>query len=375
MDLENPQKRTKEVSKTTSSEVQPCVGKPVTSWPEDGLEQLGKCPVCGSVDRQLLHEELTDRVFFSAPGEWNLWHCCGCTCAYLDPRPTEETIHLAYQCYYTHGKNSDSVIPTGSGYIKEAMMNDHLCTRLGVRRKPRLPLGRFLLYALSPAYMHAAGRYVRHLPAPSEKSVCLDVGCGDGSFFEIAKSCGWHADGLEPDPIAAQVAREKGMAVYMGRLPNTGFKGAIYDYATMNHVVEHLHNPVLALQEIKRILKPGGSVWIATPNTDSAASRRFGMNWRGLEPPRHLVLFNSASLTEMLALAGFKDVAALPVGAGPYGIFSQSYQIAESRDPYRQSETKMPWQLCLAALFAAWRSWADPALAEELILTARKPVN
>src|SRR5690349_11892335 len=73
-----------------------------TSWPEDGLEQLGHCPVCGSSARELVHCGLRDRVSFSAPGQWNLFRCAVCGSGYLDPRPNAETIGLAYANYYTH---------------------------------------------------------------------------------------------------------------------------------------------------------------------------------------------------------------------------------------------------------------------------------
>ena len=71
-------------------------------WPPGGLERVPECPVCDGTERELLHAGLTDRLFGCASGTWSLWCCATCGCAYLDPRPTQETILLAYGEYFTH---------------------------------------------------------------------------------------------------------------------------------------------------------------------------------------------------------------------------------------------------------------------------------
>jgi hypothetical protein len=71
-------------------------------WPADELEAVDCCPLCGCAERTMLHRDLTDRVFFCAPGGWHLYRCRGCEGAYLDPRPTSESIARAYSSYYTH---------------------------------------------------------------------------------------------------------------------------------------------------------------------------------------------------------------------------------------------------------------------------------
>jgi len=73
-----------------------------SSWPAGGLEAVSSCPVCRSIYRRTLYEGLSDRLLFGAPGEWTLYKCLDCGCGYLDPRPTMQTIILAYQQYNTH---------------------------------------------------------------------------------------------------------------------------------------------------------------------------------------------------------------------------------------------------------------------------------
>ena len=71
-------------------------------WPNEGLEELGQCPICGSDKKKIVHADLVDNTFYSAAGQWSLWLCIGCSTAYLDPRPTPDSIHMAYSSYYTH---------------------------------------------------------------------------------------------------------------------------------------------------------------------------------------------------------------------------------------------------------------------------------
>ena len=80
------------------------------SWPDNELELLKYCPVCGSRERELLHTGLRDRVFGVAPGDWTLHRCLECQSAYLDPRPTLATIGQAYTNYYTHQTNDHPIV-------------------------------------------------------------------------------------------------------------------------------------------------------------------------------------------------------------------------------------------------------------------------
>lgn len=152
-------------------------------------------------------------------------------------------------------------------------------------------------------------REYRHLPPLPLGGRLLDVGCGNGSFMQVARGCGWDVVGIDPDPKAVAHALGQGLRVIQGDIEH--FEGAseIFNVITLNHVIEHLHDPVAVLKACYRLLKPGGSLWLETPNVDSLGHRRYLKNWRGLETPRHLVLFNQKSLTKALADAGFSGGA------------------------------------------------------------------
>ena len=95
-------------------------------WPVEGLETLGRCPVCGEGGRSLFLDRLRDTTFYTAPGEWTLWRCEGCRALYLDPQPTAETIGLAYQSYYTHEASpaaaGGAAPQTGGGGLRGALI-------------------------------------------------------------------------------------------------------------------------------------------------------------------------------------------------------------------------------------------------------------
>ena len=104
---------------------------PPGDWPTEDLERLGQCPVCTSIERSLLYENLQDKIFFSAPGAWKMGRCAACGAGYLDPRPTIGSIGRAYDNYYTHGdwQPGSGPLPGGNSPIKRVwhgLRNDYL---------------------------------------------------------------------------------------------------------------------------------------------------------------------------------------------------------------------------------------------------------
>ena len=124
----------------------------------------------------------------------------------------------------------------------------------------------------------------------------LDLGCGDGGFLRVARALGYDARGIEIDPAAAALARRQGFEVHEGAFAEAAIEPGSLAQVTLSHVIEHLHEPVDTLRQLLGWLKPGGRVWLQTPNVEGRGAARYGADWRGLEPPRHLVLFGERSL-------------------------------------------------------------------------------
>lgn len=305
----------------------------IPAWPEDGLEPVSECPVCGSGERSLLYDGLTDRVFRVATGVWTLYRCESCGCAWLDPRPTQDSIGMAYASYYTHDP-ADQPVVRRKGVLRRFLhdaVNDYRNRRYGLNWGSGHGLGRVIV-PLIPPLRAAIDAECRHLPRPpADGGRLLDVGFGNGGFLKLATEMGWNAEGVDFDPKAVAVASARGLnvrCVTAGQLQDEYDK---YDVITLSHVIEHVHDPIGLLRSLYRLLKQGGTLWLETPNLDSLGASRYGRSWRGLEPPRHLVLFNAGSLIKVLKGAGFLEVRQVWRGMVVFGIFAQSDAIKSGR--------------------------------------------
>jgi len=275
-------------------------------WPAEGLERVPACPLCGSGARVVLHAGLRDHAFKTAPGEWVLQRCEDCECAYLDPRPDAATISLAYARYYTHGDGTQdpALVRFGRG-IARACLNH----RYGTAYPNAIPGGQYLAGFVPRIEVSLDAGYARHLGPPSREGArLLDVGCGNGAFLQLAAHMGWSAEGIDFDEVAVSAACAAGCKAIHGKLENLPFGKGRYQHVTLSHVVEHARDPIGLLKQCLELLAPGGRLWLETPNLRSFGHGVFGPSWRGLEPPRHLVLFDRRSLTAALVRAGFTGI-------------------------------------------------------------------
>ena len=345
-------------------------------WPEEGLEHLSHCPVCGSSKRTLLHENLQDKVFFCASGCWRMWRCEGCRSGYLDPRPTIATIGQAYAGYYTH----EPVIPRQKSLINSiSSLVDNIRKRFrpaywnatyGHRIKPDFGLANVLTRILPETLTLHWDYYIRHLPKAKPGVRLLDIGCGNGNFLRIASIFGYEVMGLEMDGAAVTAARTLGFDIVEGAFPETELPGGAFNYVTLSHVLEHLHDPVAGIQEIYRVLAGGGRVWLQLPNIDARGHALYGSAWRGLEPPRHLVLPTLGALKEILKSVGFTRIELLKPADAVLGYFLPSEAIHQSLSDATNLQPLISTRRRKAALIFERQF---PEQHEQLALVAYKP--
>ena len=136
----------------------------------------------------------------------------------------------------------------------------------------------------------------------------LDFGCGAGDFLRRMTALGWNATGIDCSEIAVARLQAHGLSAQVGTLPNPLWTDASFEAITMRQSLEHTHEPLEVMHAAHRLLTPGGKLLIAVPNFDGVAASWFGVNWHGLDLPRHLTHFTPATLHLMLKQAGFERI-------------------------------------------------------------------
>lgn len=265
------------------------------------------CVVCGSAG-VAAYRGLRDRVA-SAPGAWDLSRCANARCGllWLDPMPAPEDLGKLYEGYHTH--TDLPVVDSRGRRAYRGLVEAYLHGRYGYFRDRLWAwppwLGR-LLY-LHPGRRSIADGLVMGLPARPGGRL-LEVGCGSGDSLKLLQELGWDAEGVDFDPAAVANARAKGLRVRQGDLAEQAFASASFDAVIASHVIEHVPDPEALLVEALRVLEPGGTLVLYTPNAAALGHGHYGEDWRGLEPPRHLHLFTPEALSALARRAGFAPV-------------------------------------------------------------------
>ena len=329
------------------------------------------CPVCGGTTVAPLHGGLTDRVFGVAPGSWSLVGCAICGLGYLNPRPADEAITGLYASYYTHEPPRPNTAPVSrAARALRALRNAHVNARLGYELAPSWGAGR-VAGRLMPPLAAIAERGVRHLPAGGR---VLDVGCGNGLFVAEAAAAGWQASGIDLDTAAVEAGRSIGLDLAVeGIEQRAAREPAAFDAVTLSHVLEHVPDPVAFLASARDLLRPGGVVWIATPNLASEGHRRYGAAWVHLDPPRHFVLFEEHSLRRALQAAGFVATRILRPTPNATAAFAISEAVRAGVVPANAAAGSPARSTRAAGLRADLAAQQRTSRAEELLALATAP--
>lgn len=142
------------------------------------------------------------------------------------------------------------------------------------------------------------------------KGSLLDIGAGTGDFLLVAKNDGWNAVGIEPSEKAKTIASKKGVAL---RSNLSDFEDSSFDIITMWHVLEHVPNLENQIKELKRLIKPNGSIIIAVPNFNSYDANYYKEYWAAFDVPRHLWHFSKTAIKKLFAEENLELVKILPM--------------------------------------------------------------
>lgn len=117
----------------------------------------------------------------------------------------------------------------------------------------------------------------KYLPKkPNNQIRFLDLGCGEGHFCQLLKQKGYYSDylGLEFSQEQVKKARRRGFAVRHANLnKKIPLPDASFDIILASEILEHIYDTEFFLEEIHRILKPEGILFLTTPNIASLGSR------------------------------------------------------------------------------------------------------
>lgn len=141
----------------------------------------------------------------------------------------------------------------------------------------------------------------------------LDLGVGTGLFMEIAIQRGFEVSGLDVSDyaikeVAKRLKIKSNKKLVVSELQSTTFPSQSFDVVNLRHSIEHVKDPAKLLKQVFRVLKPGGMVSIATPNSYGWHAKIYQNLWPHWSVPYHIQFFSKQSLKDIVNKAGFKIV-------------------------------------------------------------------
>ncbi len=142
------------------------------------------------------------------------------------------------------------------------------------------------------------------------KGNLLDIGAGTGDFLLTAKQNGWNTIGVEPSEKAKGIAINKGIKFSDS---TQELESHSFDVITMWHVLEHVPNLEIQIGELKRLVKPNGTIIIAVPNYKSYDANYYGKFWAAFDVPIHFWHFSKTAIQLIFEKENIKLEKVLPM--------------------------------------------------------------
>ena len=253
------------------------------------------CPCCNSEN---IVKALSAKDRTVSNEEFEIWQCNACTARFTQNVPDKNEIEKYYQSedYISH---SD----TKKGFINS------------------------LYHRVRKRTLHSKRKTVEKFTKLSTGKV-LDIGAGTGAFLSTMDKAGWNVTGIEPDEIARENAKKLyGLSLQtpqeLFNLPPQSF-----DAITMWHVLEHVHELHEYMDQLKKILKPTGCLFVAVPNYTCYDEKVYKEFWAAYDVPRHLYHFSPRSITQLLLQHGLqlKDIKPMWYDSIYVSMLSEKYK-------------------------------------------------
>ena len=245
------------------------------------------CPTCG--------QEAPSRKLFQRTDGHGIRFCNGCGLIFMSPRFSARKLAEIYE------REDYSDISVFANFDYEQWKQQK-----GYNVRPMTS------YKVKGMLLDLVANY---LPPGAQ---LLDVGCGFGLTVYEANKRGFRADGIDISTRFLKLAREKlGLTLKQGRLEDLRLPDKSYDGVIFWDVLEHVHNPLEILTEIRRITRPGGYLFGQVPNWRGLSNRyktflnRHGFarkQFKHFGIPHHVFMFDEASLGRMLEKCGWEMI-------------------------------------------------------------------
>jgi 2-polyprenyl-3-methyl-5-hydroxy-6-metoxy-1,4-benzoquinol methylase len=243
----------------------------------DSIFEYRNCPVCGQNDFEVLFES-------------NMQDC--------DFREAVETVYMLWgERYGRHVKCKNCHLIYVNPIEKGNKINESYSQRKSVDAT-----------IIKESRLRTAESQVELVKKYKDGVQLLDIGCGEGFFLFNASRAGYTTRGIEISQDAAAYARrEFGLDVEAKPFEELRFAENHFDVVTLWQVLEHVPYPFMILEEVYRILKPGGLLAMSTPDIGGILAKIFRRRWWNIRR-LHINQFTVKTLTYMLDRAGFKKV-------------------------------------------------------------------
>lgn len=255
-------------------------------------ERLNQCPLCKSghfFNYMVVKDHAVSQESFS------ICKCSDCALLFTNPRPDQNNIGQYYQSknYISHQDATSNF----TDFIYK------LVRKITIRQKVK--------------WINEFG---------SGKGRLLDFGSGTGYFLKAAAKNGWEVRGVEPNPTAASIAREKQNQIIYEDIASLQNEKK-FDTITLFHVLEHVHDLKQTMEFLNDKLKKRGTLFIAVPNFNSYDSKLYKENWASLDVPRHLYHFTPQTIEKLAKEFNFKIKATMPMLFDSYyvSLLSEGY--------------------------------------------------
>ncbi len=162
----------------------------------------------------------------------------------------------------------------------------------------------------------------------SESKSLLDIGCGTGDFLKVAQDANWNVFGIEPNEEARSIANKKtkNNVFDVSKFPT--LKDQSFDVITLWHVLEHLPDLKKEIEQLKRLLRPNGTLIIAVPNFKSYDANYYKSYWAAFDVPRHLWHFSKTAISELFMEQDMVvgNILPMPFDAFYVSLLSEKYK-------------------------------------------------